>query len=247
MSNSLQLAFQFSLPQRPWQILLRGNEMMLEVRDMEQMALGVSSVGRWGQMENFSLPLDWWHKLMAFDAEYLVFERIEDSMDPGACSLHAYPRKSGGQDYHFDKARFVDLHGGFLYFKMEEGETRQLQLGRELPQEAPISMLHGQNFMSEHPDFELLAGFISNHAHMKPVHQIEYLDFNNMMLFSFYVLESKGFSNFMGVWDVQGDQKLFQLLEPNVEKVAPGSFFIWHDLLIFVSEKVKLNAYKLRL
>lgn len=246
MSNTLQLAFRFSLPRRPWQILVGGDEMMLELRDMEQMVLEVAVLKLGGQMYTFSLQLDWWHKLVAFDADYLVFERMEDSMDPAACSLHAYPRKSGGQEYHFERARFVDWSGGQLYYQTEEGERHTLGLDTSLAERATDSVFYGQQFTHDSADFELLAGFIQDHVHMKPVQQIEYMDYNNLMLFSFYVLESKGFSNFMGVWDVQGDQKLFQILEPNVEKVAPGSFFIWHDLLIFVSEKVNLNAYKLR-
>lgn len=246
MINTLQVAFQFALPQRPWQIILRGDEMMLELRDMEQMTLKVATVSLMGEMEYFSLKVDWWHKLMAFDAEYLVFERMEDSMDPGACSLHAYPRKGGGQEYHFENARFVDLNGGQLQYKTGEGERKSLSWGSEKAEIQAEAVFYGQNFTPESTDFELLAGFIQDQVHRKPVQQIEYMDYKNLMLFSFYVLESKGFSNFIGIWDVQGDQKLFQILEPNVEKVAPGSFFIWHDLLIFVSEKVNLNAYKLR-
>jgi hypothetical protein len=245
MINTLQKAFEFSLEQRPWQILLDGDEMLIELRDMEQLNVSVAALNRHGDLTMKNLQLDWWHRLVGFDWNYFVFERIEDSMQPGACSLHAYPRKSGGQEHHLDKSRFVKLEDGILYFQSEAGHTEQLRLGSGAAPKVDLSIFYPEIFGSEHPDFEVLSSFIKEKIHRNPVHQIEYLDWNNMMLFSFYVLESKGFSNFIGVWGMQGEQLLLQILEPNVEKVAPESFFIWHDLLIFVSEKVKLNAYQL--
>jgi hypothetical protein len=231
-------------------MLLQGEELLLELRDEEGVGLSLAVIDAQGAVESFAGDWDWWYRLVAFDKQHFIFERIEDSMDPGKCSLHIYPRNGGRQFNAIPEAKFISLNQGKLLYQDlgDELELKHMELGTvEIrAKNSEKGVLTPQAFHAEQADFQALQAFLLEQVQMQPKLQIEYLEWNQLMILSFYVAESKGFSNFMGVWDVQGHNKLWVKMEAELEKAAPSSFFVWEDTLIFVSEKVNVNAYKLR-
>lgn len=257
MTTNLPLKFQRPLSSPVWNIRVSADqqEMALEMRNPRHKVMYVGVLGYDSRFECLPQTFDWWHSVCGITQDLLIVERIDDPQDPEAKTLRVFYRQGVESILDLPKSQFLGLNQKYLYVRLRNGDelkdlcvhlaTGSLRDLSGFDHVAPSWQLP-QTFEEQNEDFQRISDFLIREIQVHPKMQIDFYEVGDYIILGYYVAESQGFSNFIGVWNVEGENMLFDKLDKGVTKVAPASFFVWHDLLIFVNEKVTIKGYKLR-
>lgn len=98
-------------------------------------------------------------------------------------------------------------------------------------------------FDQAEPEFIDIATIIEKTSAIKCQLGVEYLEYKQNILVSYYTIDGIKFSNFLLVLDLLGRVVFHQKINDDMKGLGRDTFFIFADKLIFVSNKTTLNTY----
>jgi hypothetical protein len=127
-----------------------------------------------------------------------------------------------------------------------------LDLRTGLPVEDQTLLQPRENFLVRKPlqyfhdtsHFETVKKYIQAQCGMTPVSVIEYLEFNNRIMVSFYTGE-QDLANYLLVLTDDGQTLLFERIGEQLKGIGMDTFFMLSGYLIFAKNRRELVSYKM--
>lgn len=243
-----------------WNTLADENHhrLFLEIRDVQEKKVSFSALNlqnyEW-LWKDVSLEEPWWVSLAAMGGEVLLFTLYTDTNNPDKKSLLAYD---------VIKNKIIWWYNGFslsaantLYVKGIDARFPSKEIildlftGKAL-QQVDFHLADPQNFPVIRPfqyeegteHFGTVKDFLQSRQGILPVATVDYLEFEGLIMVSFFVKEEE-LANYLYGFNSSGEVLLKEKLGQNLKGVGLDTFFIYSDHLIFVKNKNELVTYKI--
>lgn len=222
MAETIKLIFSHSFEEKVWKVLTDevDNYMLFELRSEHSLDISVYSLN----LNNYAvsrLPiaeLDWWTSLAVVSNGIVYFKQFESEGNPILKKMIAW-----------------DLQ------RNEKIETSVLpQVNHENNNSPHVSFYPKSN---EH--FKTLKNFIEKLIGKSSVDwAIEYLEFNNYVIVSYYIQEET-MANYLLVVDQDMGIVIHENLATELKGIGQQTFIVTDNKLIFVSNKKEVFIYQL--
>lgn len=256
----LNLALSYIFDGIIWKIIAnQQNEILaIEVRNTELRSTSFSVLNiekNTFLFQNITINEPWWLGMEAISEQYL-FLHLYDSMlyaqHKGIVCISIAENK---EIWKLPNHTFSRLSNTYIYAQHKEGLQKiDVKTANILEKDAifvdnPIQN-HENEVLRIYEDdvyFAKLYTFILQFSGMKPCSLIEYLDFRNYILISFYIrLESNKLKNYFYVLDKNDTTELLKLiLADNVEGVGSNTFCVLKNKLVLCKDKNNIIIYDL--
>ena len=248
MTQLPKLAFSFSLEGQVWKTSMDeySGVMALEIRDQEQMSMHFKLLDLYRQTTSAPIHIneaDWWCSLRLFKDGYLFVEKYQDTNSPTKKDLLVFEISSQQMLERFELSQLISFDEGTLTIQSVESpdEVRDLKLKTNKKQEVNGSLLRPSYYDQESAGFELVKELLSDQS---PELGCEYLEWKNFIIISYYIRSGKEFvRNLLLVKDE--NEWMDITIDKEIKGFAPGAFFLYNDLLVYIVEQNKINAIKL--
>jgi len=259
LTTQLNLKFQHKFPGDVWKTTLSTTDASLgiEVRNHQSKKVFFFKIDPNGQLHSFAdtMAFSWWMTIAGISGKHLFIEKMNDPLNTEDRNLFVY---------NWENGQLLWSKEGLLYQNHDEKALKALVKTEDLAETQFFDLASGQKilvnftavlgnskfiepsqFQEDTIDFNKLSEFISIELNVKPRLVVDYMEAEGKMLLSYYVADKKGFSNFISVWNEEGDCILWELMEKELKLPAQSSFFVLEKDVIFVQEKVKVKGYQL--
>lgn len=138
-------------------------------------------------------------------------------------------------DYVFD---FLDIEtGALIEEKSDFANLPTVQLSN--------TMLFPNNYRINTPYFDTVSQFIQKTQNIEPIWAIDYLEYEKYIIISYFFEKNIFISNNLLILDANAQILLNQCINEPLEGVIQDSYFIIHQILIFIKNKHEIIAYQL--
>lgn len=255
----------FSFKGIVWKTLIDeiNSILVCELRDEETRTVGFQAIDLakkkilWDHMP---LQEDWWIGLDEVFNSKLILHGFKDLQNPEhkgiiVCNVH-----SGKILWQNDSITFEGIHQNTIIgYLNNEGEKSFVKVDIENGQVEPIALnssgvsfksretaiLNCHHILASQELFTKISQFIKDLIKIEPVVAIDYLEKDNYIIISYYIVENKTLSNYILILDENGEEKVHQNLGKNLKGIASDTFFVFKNMVIFVLEKKELVVYEL--
>ncbi len=248
MRQLSNLAFSFHVQGGIWKTSLDkdSGQLALEIRDQDQLEISycILDINKKTIEEPFTIAgADWWSALQLLDSGYLFLEKYQDPQNPLDKSLIVAECATGQVIRHFPGHQLVEMKGNTLIYQKVEDPAVFLQ--ETLPS---TSKKNAENTFKEpilywegSDNFEVVKTFLSGE---NIVSLVDYMEMGEYIIFSYSVPDGKDFTRRIVV--LREEEEIYStVLDRKMEGVAPGSFFVFNNYLIFIVEREQINAIEL--
>ncbi len=166
---------------------------------------------------NNELPKPWWIGLIAVEENKIIFQGYKESNSPEPIGFYIFDLKSGELKQKEEEK----------VYELSDVLTDQLSF---------FPLLYNE----ENVHYATIAGFLKNIHNYTCTGPMEYLEFENYIMISFYIQENKKMTNILLILTVEGDEVLTDRLIEGVEGVGLASFFICKKKLIYIKNKTSI-------
>lgn len=261
--------FSFEYKGLAWKLLIDPSSSVLvtEWRDEESREADFSAIDLVQKKELWSgleRKEKWWTGLEEAKNGWVLLHGYKDLQNPEHKGISVYEIKSGklvwtNEDYSFlsleeehlvvyipeDKARLykkLRLKDGALI-----GEMSEMELVYHLEEKAETStgILNSNHYTAENRYFEKISGFIEAFTGKRASEAVDYLEFNEKIIVSFYVKEGEKLVNYLLVVNGLGEILYQETIGAEISGIGLETFFLYKDLLIFVKNKKELLIFEL--
>lgn len=156
-------------------------------------------------------------------------------------------------DYTFhyllqDSIVVSDPEDNFLKVSIREGNVIDQAIDlNTLPKEEitntilifPVQYLNGTEY------FTTVSGFIRNNKLGEPVKAIEYLEIQNFIVISYYILDQNLLLNKLVIFDLNGKLLHNDTIDQNLKGIGSETFFIYDNFVIYIKQKTQLLIYEM--
>jgi hypothetical protein len=206
-----------------WKILPdeAGNSLVIESRDGERRKTMLSVLDLSDNNLLYStsdLPKPWWIGLIEVKGNKIIFQGYKESNSPEPKGFYIFDLLSG---------------------KLLQAEEEQIYESKDIreDQKSVFPLLY--NIDNVH--YSTIVEFLKkNHGHLC-YGPLEYLEFGNNVLISFYIQENKKITNLLLVIDEEGNIVLNDRLAEGAEGVGLATFFICKNKLIYIKNKTSIG------
>ena len=248
MTQLPKLAFSFSLEGQVWKTSMdeHSGVLALEIRNQDQMSLHfiLLDINRGSVSETIHISeTDWWCSLRQFKDGYLFIEKYQDTNSPTKKDLLVFEMSSQQVVKRFDLFQLISFNEGMLTIQSVESpdEIKELQLNIPNNREEGGLLLRPTYYDGESSGFGLVKELLSDQS---PELGCEYLEWKNFIIISYYIRSGKEFvRNLLLVKDE--NEWMDITIDKEIKGFAPGAFFLYNDLLVYIVEQNKINAIKL--
>ncbi len=259
MTTRLTLKFKHKLLGDVWKTTLSTTDssLGLEVRDHESKKVYFYRIDASGVLHPFadSTAFSWWITIAGISEKHLILEKMNDPLNTEDRNLYVYSLQNGEMQWSKEGILYQQ-HDGIALEAMVKIDERPVKIlldltsGEQIADDRRVSIsernfIEPSQFQEGTTDFEKMSEFILIELNVKARWVVDYMEAGGKMLLSYYVADKKGFSNFIGVWNEEGDCLLLELMEKELKLPAQSSFFVLEKDVIFVQEKVKVKGYQL--
>ncbi len=154
--------------------------------------------------------------------------------------------KSISQNHIIVSHRKETLFTKFLQINFFSGEIMsefEGQVGFEL--DTPSSVLYPLKFESDDSAFSKVLTFLEKKMQLKAVFTVEYLEYNECIIISFYIKEGDKLQNRLILLDNNANLLHDWLLAENLTGIGTQTFLVINNRLIFVQHSNELKIYEL--
>jgi hypothetical protein len=249
-----------------WKLSLDAPEkvLVLELRDEEERSVhfaGIDIKNKVLLWESQTIGETWWMGLEEAGGSKVYLHKYKDPQNPQHEGIIVLDIRTGKEIWQDAKRTFLALSEGFViasegedeakkYFKLEaktgkavqELDTKALFKARQKPSEGLQNSFH---FSAESAHFSKIAGFVKQILNVEPVAGLDYLEYGEQVVISFYLYSKDGLENYLLVIDEEGAVKYKECIGTHLKGIALDTFFIFGDLLIFVKGKKELVIFKI--
>ncbi len=247
MRQLFNFAFSFHFEEVIWKTSVdRGAGLLaLELRDHENLKTSFSvlnvpakRIGKQFQVEG----ADWWSSLLLIKNNHLFVEKYEDAQNPLDKSLIVASANDGSVVKHLPGHQLVEVRDRSIVIqKIEDPAVRiEEQLSGKSQTSDHYDFFEPMVFPEGSDNFEMVKSFLGKNI----VSQVDYLEWGDYIIISYFIPEEKEFSRRMMV--LKDEREVFRaVLDQKMDGVAPGGFFVFKNFLIFIIERNQINAIEL--
>lgn len=203
----------------------------------------------------------WWIGMRAADQEVLVFHTFDDTENPEKKSYFAIRADTREVIWKSDSLQVLDIKNGYIYgYEQQEDDIiykyQAVESGTEksLPKEDTLAELqnisvenkyirHPFHYTEDETYFETVRKFILEYLNQRPIRGCEYLEYQQLIIVSYYIEENKALANYLLVVDEEGALQLHEKMDDQLSQIGWGTFMIIRDQLIFIKRKRELVSY----
>ncbi len=248
-----------------WKVLPdeEGKLLVIESRDstLRKTSWGVVALSDGAfLLKGVPAPKPWWIGLKAVISGKAIFQGYKESQSPEPKGVYAMDLRSGKISWQ-DEEKSVHSFGAsgtvLLSLRQEEDEAlyvMEVSTGKERKsgeQEAfrnatpPETMsVFPLLYTEENSHYPTLSVFLEEQGY-KNTGPVEYLEYNAYIFISFYIQEGKKVINLLMVLKEDGTIVLQERLTEGTDGVGMASFFICHQTLIYIKNKISLALVRL--
>ena len=204
----------------------------------------------------------WWTGMEAFTKQTLFLHGYRDIQFPEHKGIWVLT-ESGKLLWTNREHTFMGLKGGDLYaYEKDEQETRFYTLNpatgkvqKELSAEAVVESLgsgkvdkfvnNPAHYKADNQYFTKLAAFTEHFTGQKAVAAIDYLEYKNRIITSFYTEVNGKLNNHIFMINEEGNKELEEFTGAELSGIGIDTFFVCRDILFFVKNKKELALYYL--
>ena len=193
--------------------------------------------------------IDWWSSLAGAGGNCFFVHGYRNADIPEPTDLMAFDMRSGEMKWVLPGYRFEGISeqkallvgkkdgGGISVFECNEltGAPSAAPAGNRVNPAADWLEAYRYNSGEEYYDF--LARFLEKNAGVSPVGAIEYLDYADKMVFSFYLYENNGLVQYVAVLDRFRKVEYLEAVERDLEKEGKGGLVLRGGVIYFIKNK----------
>lgn len=249
----VQEEFSYQVPGQIWRVLpCLSGRWAIEWRILEEKRVGFSVIDPLKPgavaIEAAADGIDWWSSLAGAGLYCFFIHSYRNTDIPEPTDLAAFDMSSGEMRWMLPGYRFEGVSdrgmllvarkdaGGISVFECEEltGRVLAASASHERPgadwQEA-YRYTRGEAY------YDFLAGFLNKSIGMVPAGAIEYLDYADKMVFSFYLYENNSLVQYVAVLDRFRKVKYLEAIERDLEKEGKGGLVLREGVIYFIKDK----------
>lgn len=229
-----------------------GSLWVVEWRDPETKKTGVmvldTEAGE-ATVSTGSEASDWWTSLTAVGEQHFYVHSYRNADIPEPSDLLAYELATGELKWALPGCRYAGyLEAGQLVIACKEANGLVNRLCEEATGRILTGPVDQQRFRAEtwreaerytpgETYYDLLKQFLEKEAGLLPVGAIEYLDYADRMVFSFYLYENDSLSQYVGVFNRWSEAEYLEVVGHNLEKQGKGGMLLKGSDVYFVKNK----------
>jgi hypothetical protein len=255
LADKLPFKFSHRFNGSIWNIVAVSEQQVLVLEIRDQTAKSVSfdaldvAAGKF-LWRDLRLDEPWWVNLSAATRDTMLFTIYLEQQNPDKKGILDYNLRKPALRWWNNDFSLTHINGevisGFstklgqrtVQLDLETGMVRPFEniAAEERRQVGPVQYLEGSNH------FETVRTFLERKLNFKAVAALEYLEYNNQILISYYVTE-KGLANYLIVLDQSGSVRLHEKLDEHLKGIGLDTFFVLSGCLIFVKNREELVSY----
>jgi hypothetical protein len=211
--------------------------------------------------EGLVLPQPWWVGASIILGDTLLLQQFSDPQKPqtrGITGVDISSGKISWQQPAHSLLRLTDR--GIIAFQESESgqvfglldpatgdtktilETGEIDLLPYIP-EPPV--IHPVHYTHENKYFNSIVLFLRQKLGIEPQKAVDYAEFQQRIIISYYIYEHKNLSNFLLVLDKEANVVLHEQIASHLPGIGIDTFFIVQHYLIVVKDKKELTVYEL--
>ena len=254
MQNHFSQVFQGDI----WQQSLSGDQLLLTIRDQEQLKVSFSllDLGS-GELlfDGLSFEEEWWISPYHFFENTIVFQVYEDSQDMDRKHYFAMnvaaqeiiweldKVQATGRQGHFIQLKSVEAGEVLFYLDIRSGETFSSPPENYSDQTISDPARHPLHYVEEGDHFDTIKAFGMRKLGKTLVGACDYLDYEGLIFLAYHYRQEAGLTNELVVLDPEKGTLMQKILCEGSKGLTSGAFFIVHEQLIFVEGKNTLNSF----
>lgn len=202
------------------------------------------------------LPEQWWVSLAGVSRHTVFVNRfMNKGGNPDQKSLIALDATLGNTRWEVESFSFFDMQEGDVLGYRTKGDPQQAKIDLItgvltecdwVPRQpaARTERLRPAFYAEGSQHFETVKEFLKR-TDYEIVKGVEYLEFNDWIIISFYADESAKLANYLLVFTREGSLALSAKLGENLAGLGTDTFFVLSGCLFLVQNKTDLAAYRL--
>ena len=248
MRQLSNLAFSFHVDGVIWKTSLDRytGRLALEIRDQDQLYIcyRILDVEKKILEDPISVEgADWWSTLQLLQNGYLFLEKYQDPQNPLDKSLIVAKSQTGEVFRHFAGHQLLDVRDGNLIYQKIEDPSGILHepLPEVVQKKEQNRFMEPVVYWEGSDNFEVVKAFLSGE---NIISLVDYMETGDYIIISYSIPVGKDFIRKMVV--IREEEEIYStILDQKMEGIAPGSFFVFNNYLIFIVEKKQINAIEL--
>ncbi len=203
-------------------------------------------------LKDFPASEPWWAGLAACDYPLLFINIFQDDQDPGKRDLQAYNFIDKTSLWTISGLVPVKITAGKIFGFMVKEEFREpcivdtasgIVTTAEWPSgvndssgSTPASLHFPSQYSQGSPDFEVIKEYLLK-MDLHPVKSVEYLEYSDSIIISYYVEGTAGLVNYLLIMDEQGNVLYHEKTGDSLPGPGSGIFFVKEPWLFYLENK----------
>ena len=259
MPATPQIKFSHSFQGTIWATLAvpQKHILIIEVRDDTKFQARFSALDFKGNnflWKDLLLRENWWIGLTAANENTLLLHTYVNKGNPDHKNLMALDIFSGNVRWEIEEFSFFDLNESEIVGHLTKEELTQATINIEsgvltenewvVPDvKSKTDTLRPVQYLEGTPYFETVREFIQRRSDYRPTKGIEYLEWRDVIVVSFYIDEGGSLANYLLAFDKLGEVMLEVKLGEKLTGLGTDTFFMLSGCLFLIKNKTELVAY----
>jgi hypothetical protein len=248
----LQILIQHRYQDPIWRLIpsiSKENNWVVETRNGTTKALAFYFLSTDYKSVELNTNLDWWSGIEAVSKTIVLFHGYLQEDLPIHKGIKAFDAIKNEWIWENEFVAFDSISDEQITAKSTIGSiAKSVYLDSKTGLEIDSPTIHNLNLSpktanflsSEETYFAEIAIFISKYTPLSPTNCCEYLETENHIIVSYYVLNEKKLDNYLLVTTIDGTEELHICISEGLKGVAAGTFLVSKGLLSFVKDNYEL-------
>lgn len=257
MSVPFASEFSFNFKSSIWELHHWNELLLVTTKDQEQLQTTfhlIDTVKEEVIFQDISFEESWWISVFLFNGRQIVFQVYNDTQDIEHRTAFCFDLSSEEVLWSVEGVKLQQINASTIrctglgdeadsfLMNVSTGES----IDRPALEEASAKVFFPQTYGSENEYYPLLSSFLDKRKVVDFVEPIEYLEYQNWIVFGLNFHHEHTYSLKLFVYEaVEGELLFEKVLDDKMDGHALGAFFILEQALIFVEEKHRLKICSL--
>lgn len=267
MPSQNKSPFYFPFKGLVWKLMIDHHSSVLAVewRDDDHREVNFSAIDLGSKKvlwDRLPVKEEWWSGLEEARYGKIILHGYKDKQNPEHQGIIVFDIQSGKYLWQNETLTFFALEEKYLlaydpslpertYLKLDPangnflGELSEDELVKQFTQsgEETSFILNSTHYPEENKHLEKISAFIEAFAGKTASGGVDYLEYNQQIIVSFYVKEGEKLVNYLLVVSGEGEILLQEQMGTGIKGIGLDTFFLYKDLLIYVKNKKELVIF----
>lgn len=262
LASRLELNFSHSFAGPIWKMVSLPLQklLILEIRDETSRQVSFTALNYQTNTtlwENFKLTESWWVSLLAGRNSHVLIQKYlsqDNPVDMGIIVMDVQgPRIVWERDNFsfsgFDNDVVIgvvnDAEHTTLRLELITGEVINAKSEFDFTPDEISDTLRPFQYQENTDYFKTVYDFLRKNFSICPEYAVEYLEYDGLIIISYYIRDGKELLNYLLVVDESGKMLLQEKLDAQLKGLGVDTFFVLSGCLFFVRDKRYLLSYKI--